>query len=107
MLLAQSPTVTLTVVGLWAVPFIVVFVGSAALRQSLAADHIQGRVAVAGRLLTLGAGIPLGNALGGLISEVTSVDTTYLAAALLSLCVSAAFGLSSARNSLVRSVGTD
>ncbi|MHC2186494.1 MFS family permease [Rathayibacter agropyri] len=107
MLLAQSPTVTLAVVGLWAVPFIVVFVGSAALRQSVAADNIQGRVAVAGRLLTLGAGIPLGNALGGLISEVTSVDTTYLAAALLSLCVSAAFGLSSARNSLVRSVGTD
>lgn len=107
MLVARSPAFTLAVVGLWAVPFIVVFVGSAALRHSLATDSIQGRVAIAGRLLTLGAGIPLGNAFGGLISETISVETTYVVASALSLCVSAAFALSSVRTLLSKRVGTD
>ncbi|CCE74524.1 MFS transporter [Clavibacter nebraskensis] len=91
--LPEPPWVTISLLAAWATPFVVVFVGAAALRQSVAEDSLQGRVAIASRLLTLGLGIPMGNVIGGAISGAASAQSTFAAAALVSAVAAAAFGL--------------
>ncbi|PPI41259.1 MFS transporter [Rathayibacter tritici] len=91
--LATSQLTLIVFMGVWAVPFVVVFVGAASLRQSLAEDRLQGRVAIAGRLLTLGIGIPIGDGIGGLVSELVSVNLAYMVAVALSVSASVVFAV--------------
>ncbi|WP_202565383.1 MFS transporter [Agreia sp. COWG] len=95
-----SPLIFISLIGLWAVPYMVVFVGATALRQTRADPDLQGRVAVAGRLLTMGTGVPIGSVLGGLVSEASGVHATYVTAACIAVAASAAlaFAARSARS---------
>jgi MFS family permease len=95
--LPGPPWVAISLLGAWAVPLVVVFVGAAALRQSAADDALQGRVAIAGRLLTLGLGIPVGNVIGGAISGSASAAMTFVAAAVVSALAAVLFGIAAVR----------
>lgn len=65
----------------WGVAYMIVAIGQVTLRQKLSPDAMQGRVHTAARMLSWGAGWPLGALGGGVVAQATTSRTALAAAA--------------------------
>lgn len=74
-ILALTRVVVLAVLVLtiWALAYLLTFVGTATFRQQVAPDELQGRVSVMGRMVSGGAGVSAGALIGGIITQAVGV----------------------------------
>lgn len=105
-LLAGAEQWWLAVAGtaLWGLTSTVVIVNGLTVRQLATPDHLQGRVTLAGRMVTFGLGQPTGALAGGVLADALSVQAAFVITA-LPLVFAAAIGWSAVRTAPGRELG--
>lgn len=87
---ARQAIFAVPLLALWAMTYLLVFVGTATCRQQAAPDALQGRVSVLGRMVSGGAGVSAGAVLGGLITQAAGAQWSIGAGAILTAVTTAA-----------------
>lgn len=105
-LLAGAQLWWLAVAGtaLWGLTSTIVVVNGLTARQLATPDHLQGRVTLAGRMVTFGMGQPTGALAGGVLADALSVRATLVITA-LPLVFAAVAGWSKVRTAPGRELG--
>lgn len=98
--LAPNYGTALVLTALWGIAYMLVVINAITHRQQVTPEFLQSRVNTTGRMLSWGAGSPLGAFLGGTVAEAAGVRWALAAAALV-----AAVGAGLAWASPLRAVG--
>jgi predicted MFS family arabinose efflux permease len=96
--LAPGFAVGLVLLLVWNLSYTMVTVNIITIRQLATPDQLQSRVNATGRLLAWGLGWPVGAALGGVLTDLTTVRTAYLIMAAVVLATAVAAWLSPLRH---------